>query len=88
MGGLEPPRPLLATLLLRMVAPGAGFCNDTGSGVSWSHLLPCDASEAVTDLSENYVQMRMETKKNLHRQMGIETKKKRSSPQIGSFRPD
>ena len=51
--------------LLRMVVPGAGFRGDTRSGVSWCHLLPCDASAAVTDLGESYVQMRMQTKKKV-----------------------
>ena len=45
------------------MAPGAEFLGDTRSGVLWCHTLSCDASAAVTDLRENYVQMRMGTKK-------------------------
>ena len=48
--------------LLRMVAPYVGLCRDSGRGILWCHQLSCDASAAVTDLGENYVQMRMETK--------------------------
>ena len=46
-----------------MVAPWVGFLGDTRSGVFWCHPLSFDASAAVTDLVENYVQMRTETKK-------------------------
>ena len=60
-----------------MVASGAVFRKDTRSGVSWCHPLPCDAFAAVTDLSKNYVQMRMETKK-----------KKVFTTNWLSFRPD
>ena len=60
-----------------MMAPGLEFRSDARSGVSLCHLLPCDAPAAVTDLSENYVQMR------------TETKKKSFSPQIsGVFGPN
>ena len=48
-----------------MVALGARFRGNTRSGVSWCHLLSCDASAAVTDLGESYVQMRMETRKKV-----------------------
>ena len=64
-----------------------GFRKETRSEVSWCHALPCDASAAVADLSENYVQMRKcewRPKKNLHRklaefsvQMRMETKTQR-----------
>ena len=54
---------VLTEALLRMVAPWAGFLGDTRSGVFWCNPLSFDASAAVTDLVENYVQMRRETKK-------------------------
>ena len=41
------------------------FRSDTWSGVSLCHPLSRDASAAVTDLSKNYVQMRMETEKKV-----------------------
>ena len=49
--------------LLRMVAPGAGFRGDTRSGIWWCHPFSCNASEAITELGENFVQVLMETKK-------------------------
>ena len=53
-----------------MVAPGAGIRGDTRSGVCGCHTLQCDASAAVTDLGESYVQMQMETKKKgLHHKL-------------------
>ena len=65
--------------LLRVVAPGAGFRGDTRSEISLCHDLSPDSSAAVTDLGENYVQMRMQTNK----------RKKRSSPQnSGGFGPN
>ena len=67
-----------------MVAPGRGVRVDTRSRVSQCHALPYDASAAVTDFGENYVQSRMETKKDLQRklaqfsvQMRMETKLKK-----------
>ena len=58
-----------------MVVPGAvfRFGGETRRGVSWCHRVPYDASAAVTDLGENYVQIRMDTQKKKD--------KKRFSPQ-------
>ena len=53
-----------------MMGPGLEFHSDARNGVLLCHPLPCDAFTAVTDLSENYVQMQMETlKKALHRKI-------------------